>query len=138
MKLFAPESYWTLSPAGRAELNGCGPGGWQGKLIPDHILWVSITPACDIHDYMYAVGQTEDDRAEADRVFLNNILRIVEDQSANWATRFVRRRLALHYYAAVRDFGAIFFWDDKNSPETFRELATDMVVQFRQGGEAAH
>lgn len=121
-RLFAPAAYWSLSPDARAELNGCGPAGWKGKLIPDHILLVSIKPACDIHDYMYAVGRTEADREEADRVFLNNILRIIEEKSQNWFTRMIRRRLALHYYAAVRDFGAIFFWDDKNPPETFRAI----------------
>lgn len=124
MKLFAPAEYWNLSPAARAEMtNGCGPAGWKGKYIPDHLLWVSIKAACDIHDYMYLVGKTEADREEADRVFLNNMMRIVEAKSANWFTRSLRRRLVLHYYAAVRDMGAIFFWDDKNPPETFRDPA---------------
>lgn len=133
-KLFAPVGYWAMSPSARAELtNGCGPAGWKGRYIPDHLLWVSIQAACDIHDWMYRVGQTEADREEADRVFLNNMLRIVEARSTNWLTRDLRRRLALRYYATVRDHGAVYFWEDKNLPETYRDPAK--VWPIENGGD---
>ena len=120
MKLYAPEQYWDLTPAARSEIvNGCGPAGWKGKYVPDHLLGVSIKEVCNIHDWMYWTGKTEADREEADRVFLNNMLRTIETKS-NFATRFIRRRLALHYYSIVRDYGAQYFWADKNPPETFR------------------
>lgn len=123
-KLYAPVGYWQLTAAARAELtNGCGPSGWKNGLVPDNLLWINISSACDIHDWMYYVGQTEADREEADRVFLNNMLRIVEAESANIFTLTIRRRLALHYYGAVRDFGAPYFWAEKNPPETFRNPA---------------
>ena len=123
VKLYAPQDYWKLSPDAHKEIcNGCGPaGGWKRKYIPDHLLFISIKKACDIHDYMYFVGKTEADREEADRVFLNNMLRIVETESSFWWTKALRRRLALDYYAAVRDYGAVYFWADKNSAETFRD-----------------
>jgi hypothetical protein len=121
VKLYAPAAYWQLSPAALAEIvNGCGPTGWKGDLIPDHLLWVKIADACDIHDYMYLVGKTEADREEADRVFLNNMLRIAEAFSANVFTRYGRRKLALHYYSVVRDYGGPYFWIDKNPGETFK------------------
>lgn len=120
-KLYAPAGYWNLLPTAKRELvNGCGPAGWKGKYIPDHLLFVSITEACNIHDWMYIEGKTEDDRERADRVFLNNMLRIVEAVSANFLTREIRRRLALRYYATVRDYGAQYFWADKNPDETFQ------------------
>ena len=120
VKLYAPADYWDILPTVRRKIvNGCGPSGWKGKYIPDNLLFLSIKEACDIHDWMYWARKTEADREEADRVFLNNMLRIVEAES-NFATRFIRRRLALHYYSVVRDFGALYFWADKNSPETFR------------------
>jgi hypothetical protein len=120
MKLYAPAEYWKLSQSALQEIcNGCGPAeGWKQKYIPDHILWISIKEACDIHDYMYHIGQTNTDREEADRVFLNNMLRIVEAESRFWLLRLLRRRLALDYYCAVRDFGAPYFWEDKNLPGT--------------------
>jgi hypothetical protein len=119
--LYAPAAYWRLTRAGRAELqlNGCGPSGWKNRLVPEHLLWVSITAACDIHDYMYITGRTEADREESDRVFLNNMLRIVEGESSTWLTRDLRRRLALRYYATVRDLGGPYFWQEKNPPETY-------------------
>jgi hypothetical protein len=121
-KLYAPQAYWLYSSDQLADLvNGCGPSGWKGEFVPDHLLWVSIKEACNIHDFMYLVGQTEADREEADRVFLNNMLRIVEEQSSCWLTRYARRKLALHYYSVVRDMGGTYFWADKNPDETFRD-----------------
>lgn len=123
-KLYAPVEYWKLSKTALAELvNGCGPAGWKGKYIPDHLLGVSISEPCNIHDYMYGVGETEEHREEADRVFNNNMLRTVEAESTFRFTRAIRRRLALHYYSIVRDHGAQYFWVDKNPPETFKDPA---------------
>lgn len=115
MKLFAPEEYWRLSEEIRAAMvNGCGPSGWKSKYIPGHILWINVTEACNIHDFMYAVGKTEGDREEADRVFFNNMMRIIESVDQVWILRRWRRRIALEYYQQVRDFGAIYFWKGKN------------------------
>ena len=101
-------------------VNGCGPAGWKGKFIPDHLLWLSITEACNIHDFMYLVGQTEADREEADRVFKNNMLRIIEAASGNWLTLAIRRKLAKYYHGVVKDMGGTYFWADKNPEETFK------------------
>ncbi len=115
--LYAPEAYWLLSPAAKAEIvNGCGTAGWKGKLVPGHLLWLSIKEACDIHDYMYYVGTCLADKEEGDRVFLNNMLRIVESESV-WFLKRRRRHMAMDYYGAVRDFGGPAFWADKNTNE---------------------
>ncbi len=114
MYLFAPAEYFQLSPAAhKAICNGCGTSGWKGRLVPGHLLWLSIKEACDIHDYMYHVGNSIADKEEADRVFLNNMLRIVEAESV-WLLRRWRRHMAIDYYGAVRDFGGPAFWTDKN------------------------
>ena len=48
-KLYAPKAYWSYSKALIEEMtNGCGPGGWKGEWIPDHIFGVDITEACNI------------------------------------------------------------------------------------------
>ena len=121
-KLYAPAAYWAMSAEARAEIvNGCGPSGWKSKFIPNKILWVDVRRACDIHDFMYHLGQTDADREEADRVFLNNLLRIVEAESTNFFTRVIRRRLVLHFYGAVRDMGGPYFWADKNEPCNFQQ-----------------
>jgi len=123
MKLFAPEEYWNLTPEQKVTLiNGCGPGGWKGKFIPDNIFFLDISECCSIHDYLYAVGASEKDREEADRVFMNNMMRVIEETPQNWIMRRWRRRLALEYYQQVRDFGAIYFWEGKNPEATLRKL----------------
>ena len=114
--LYAPVDYWALTPAAKAEIcNGCGASG--GRRFPGHIWWLDITEACNIHDYMYHLGLTEQDREEADKAFLNNLLRIIEKDSVDFAIiKTLRRWRAMTYYGAVRDFGGPAFWDNKNKP----------------------
>lgn len=111
--LYAPEQYWRLDPEVKAAMtNGCGTGGWKSAVIPDTLWFLSIREACDIHDYMYRIGTTLEDKAEADRVFLNNMLRLIEQGSKFMAP--LRRRRALKYYEAVHCFGGPAFWSGKN------------------------
>jgi hypothetical protein len=115
MKLSAPPEYWSLTPEAKAEIcNGCGPAGWKGMLIPDHLLGAVITEPCNIHDWRYATGQTEEDRLLGDLEFHTNMLIVVESErnDDNLLTE-ARRELALRYYATVRDSGKPFFWADK-------------------------
>ena len=114
--LFAPESYWKLTAQQKKDAcNGCGTKGIVGHIIPDSLYGLSIKEACNIHDWMYRTGATVADKDEADRVFLNNMLRLVDDGSDNWFTRWVRSRAAVKYYYAVRDCGGPAFWQGKNS-----------------------
>jgi hypothetical protein len=116
MKLYAPPLYWSLSPEGKADIcNGCGTKGLTW-LIPDTMYGLDISEACNIHDFMYVTGIDEEDRTEADRVFKNNLLRIIEAKT-KWAIiKILRRRRAVTYYQAVRMFGGPAFWSGKNEP----------------------
>lgn len=117
--LYAPESYVAASPEVRAHVvNGCGPGGWKVDLVPDTIWGLDIAAVCDIHDWMYAAGTTLADKEEADRVFLNNILRLIDLGSSCWLLRRLRRRRARIYYEAVQHFGGPAFWAGKNPAQT--------------------
>jgi hypothetical protein len=114
MNLYAPPEYWTLNPAQRADLcNSCGTKGLCGIVVPDTFYGLSVTRACDIHDYMYAVGETIEDKIKADLTFLNNMLRIIEANTRFYLLKTLRRRRALKYYEAVRDFGGPAFWSGK-------------------------
>ncbi len=121
--LYAPEDYWNLSPSEREEIcNGCGTKGLGGWFVPDTLWGLSIKEACNIHDYMYWAGRTEANREEADRVFLNNMMRIILAESGV-ILRFFRRYRAVSYYGAVQDMGGPAFWNSKNSPETMKVAA---------------
>ena len=121
VKLYAPEDYWELTSEQRKTiLNKCGPKGF-GWIVPDTIWFLNIGEACNIHDYMYAVGVTLEDKKEADRVLFNNILRLIEAKTKNRILLKLRKRRALIYYEAVKHFGGPAFWKDKNPAVCFRE-----------------
>lgn len=118
-RLYAPSDYVKSSRKVRAQaVNGCGTAGWKGKLIPETIYGLKVTAACNIHDWMYLRGETLADKDEADRVFLNNLLRIIDAGTRFAWLKWLRRRRALKYYQAVRQFGGPAFWEGKNHPAT--------------------
>jgi len=121
VKLYAPETYWSLAPAVKDALtNGCGTGGWKSLITPNKMWFLDIEEACNIHDYMYLVGETEEDRHEADIVFLNNLVRLINNGSRIMAP--LRRRRALKYYEAVHAFGGPAFWNSKNPSNTMESV----------------
>lgn len=102
----------------KKEVNGCGPGGWKFDLVPDTIYGLSVTDACNIHDWMYHFGKTIEDKDRADRSFLNNMVRLVNGRSAdNWFVRNILKPMRLRrvkiYYEAVSHFGGPVFWQGK-------------------------
>ncbi len=113
--LYAPESFIRASADVRATVvNGCGPSGWLNRIVPNHLWGLNIKPACNIHDWMYAEGETEEERALADRVFINNLLRLI-DEAGGWRwLQNLRRRQALVYYNACRNYGGPYYWSGKN------------------------
>ena len=119
--LYAPEEYWKLS-SGMKKLicNGCGAGSAMFDFVPDSIYGLDISEACNIHDYMYHIGKTIEDKLEADRVFLNNIIRII-DANTSWKWfRRRRKKIAYLYFDAVSKWGGPAFWEDKNSTNNLK------------------
>ena len=111
-KLFEPEGYKALTAAEKAKIcNGCGSKGLGGWLVPDTVWGLNITDCCNIHDFMYSQGATLQDKEYADRIFLNNLVRIID--SGSKFLRWLRRRRALKMHWAVDKFGEAAFWDKK-------------------------
>lgn len=118
VKLWAPKSYNAIE---RTKCNGCG-AGWNVKLIPDNLLGCDITEACNIHDYMYTIGGSLHDKKKADRVFLNNMTRLVLAYSGNWFTRNLRLAMVKRYFNAVKYYGGDAFWQGKNKATEIKEI----------------
>lgn len=114
--LNAPQDYVTAEPELRRRVcSGCGPRGGLNGLVPETIYGLNISEACNIHDWMYAFAEpTVHAKNKADRVFLNNILRIINGKTKGRLLLFLRRKRALKYYYAVKYFGGPFFWSGKN------------------------
>ncbi len=109
--LFSPASFLTSTGKQLKEIcNGCGAAGsWFRP--PEKIYGTLIVQACHIHDFMYNEGRTIEDKDEADRVMLNNMIRLIERDSGKWyKPTFLQRRRALKYYLAVKNFGGPAFW----------------------------
>ena len=116
--LYAPAEYWQLTPEQRKDVTiGCGPGRFGSRLVPDRLWGLSIKEACNIHDWMYHTGAAIEDKDEADRVFLNNMLRLIDSAGGLWPVVALRRHAAAKYYRAVADFGGPAFWSGKNRAE---------------------
>ena len=124
--LWAPETYWK---APKSEIkrvcNGCGTAGWKGDLVPDTMWFLDVSPACQIHDYMYHEGRTQEDKEQADRVFLNNLNRIIEADSEWKILKILRRRRARIYYEAVKYAGGPAFWSGKNKDSNLNSARID-------------
>jgi hypothetical protein len=130
--------------------NGCG-SKYCSWLVPNTIYFLNIKDACDIHDITYLWGcgprkfdfrapdggfqnvRSAEDKAESDRIFLNNLLRIIDKRSCCKLLAFIRRKRAFKYYEAVSVFGGPSYWDtaaeeagELTSPEQQRLLSLSM------------
>ncbi len=93
----------------KSQANGCGPSGVVGKIIPDSLLGVSVHEACNLHDDLYTKGGSDEERKEADEIFLKTMLDQVNQQSKNKIAKASRKLGAYLYYYSVRFFGRFFF-----------------------------
>lgn len=94
--------------------NGCGQAG-KFDFVPDTILGLWVGPNCNLHDYWYYRGTTEQDKEQADMEMLFNNLRAIEACST-WILKPFRRQRALTYYATVTDLGHNAYWKGKEKP----------------------
>jgi hypothetical protein len=64
---------------------------------------------------MYAVGYEIEDKNEADRAMLNNIIRLIDRDSHKWyKPTFLQKIRAKEYYLGVKYFGGPSYWKGKN------------------------
>ncbi len=100
-KLYTSKSFRSATPTQRAAVsNGCGPQSQLGGIVPDRLLGLSVSCACDVHDWDYHEGLP---REVADRNFYANMKIIIKEKGG----LLMRPRLVLAwwYFRAVRRFG---------------------------------
>lgn len=59
----------------------CGAEDALFDFIPDTIYGINIRKSCCIHDHRYSIGGDDNDKTQADREFLMNMLTEIEDYS---------------------------------------------------------
>lgn len=118
------QSFRDATPEFIAEIcNGCGAR--DGIDVPDTIWGMSITRACNIHDWDYQLGKTTEAKDAADDRFRRNIQSLIDFNYcyASAIQRFlgIRRLLrwlrgwrAQTYYLAVHYHGSSAFWAGKD------------------------
>lgn len=114
--LYAPKEFTEASSHELEKIcNGCGAANTKFDFVPNTMYGLCVCSVCYIHDFMYWKGKTIDDKEEADRIMLNNFLRLIERENG-WRRFFkpAMRRRALKYYEAVNAFGGPAFWEGKN------------------------
>lgn len=115
--LYAPASMLIASITRVMEVcNGCGTASSKFDFIPDTIFGLYIGHCCHIHDWQYDEGDSIEDKEEADRVFLNNLLRIIgRKQNRKWyRPKRLMGCIAVGYYLGVKYCGGPAFWKGKN------------------------
>lgn len=105
MELIAPQTYREASPELIAKVcNGCGSSKARLDFVPDKFWGLDVTPACNIHDWMYHEGH---DKGLADATFLANMA-ILAAQGSAWLI-IPRLHMACRYFLAVYFCGASSF-----------------------------
>lgn len=113
--IYAPASFLCSAIGDLANIcNGCGAANSKFDFVPDTIYGLFIGDCCNIHDWMYHEGRSIEDKEEADRVMLNNMLRLIRRDTAWYRPKFLMRWRAKAYYLAVKHFGGPSFWAGKN------------------------
>ena len=106
-ELFAPAEFWELSTDERNKIsNGCGAASAAIDYVPDTVYGLNISASCDIHDFGYYLGGTEEDKYISDLFLLINALQIIK-QNNGW--KFMK---ALRYSRAIKYFYAVDFYGD--------------------------
>lgn len=119
LSLIYPITYNKLSKEEKYNIcNGCGTKGLV--FIPHKILWIDITEACNIHDYMYNIGSSLVDKDIADLVFLHNMLILINNNTKLEFLTGIRKLIASFYYRMVKTYGLPSFVDNKEY--TFEKL----------------
>ena len=117
--LVLPKVVANLTPAQVADLsNGCGT---RKIRVPQKILGVNFEDACNGHDCCYSFGEDEEDKRISDRLFLYNLLVLVDEHCkrngiVDRAERVACREAAFEYYKAVADWGKWAFYAHKDGP----------------------
>lgn len=84
-----------------AQTNGCGREGIEGRIVPDTIWGLDISPACRVHDYMYVHADSRADEDYADAIFGANLISIIQQKTSFKPLKWLRLRRAYKYIDAV-------------------------------------
>ena len=94
----------------------CGAGKGLGDIIVPETIWgLRISPACFVHDFMWAdANPTWEEFHASNAIFLRNIISLIMGQSKSSILKYFRMYRAVTYYNAVDHIGQNIFWSIKH------------------------
>lgn len=81
--------------------NGCGRAGLGGRLVPDTIWGLDVSPACRVHDWMYQDAASRADEDFADAILAANLVSLIQQRTSGRLLTWLRLRRAYKYVDAV-------------------------------------
>ena len=81
--------------------NGCGREGIEGRIVPDTVWGLDISPACRVHDYMYIHADSLSEENYADAIFGANLISLIQQKTSFPPLKWLRLRRAYKYIDAV-------------------------------------
>ena len=81
--------------------NGCGREGVEGRIVPDTIWGLDISPVCRVHDYMYMHAETLAEENYSDAIFGANLISLIQQKTKFAPLKWLRLRRAYKYVDAV-------------------------------------
>ena len=85
------------------DANGCGAKG--GVNVPDTMWGVRVSAACNIHDIDWKNSTSYTDLVDANMAFRRNLEKILDEESANKLTLWLRLNRMSRYYRMVKLVG---------------------------------
>ena len=120
--IYAPKTYWESTDYDKLNVcNGCGAK--DGIDVPDTMWGLSITSACNVHDWMFNEGKTLADFYFANAVLIMNLAIIIVTEGSKWLAP-LRLARATKYFLAVQELGQDAYWVEKERNE-------DMYITYK-------
>lgn len=112
MKLRAFHGYDGLSKDKKAKIcNGAGAAGdWRSSFIPNTMWGLNLREVFDRHDYGYYIGNTAEDKWDADVDLLINSIILILGDGGNILLVYARMARAIKYFLAVHFKGHDAFY----------------------------
>jgi len=105
-----PQSFLDLSEDKKKEqCNGCGVRICNILFICNSFFGLDMSEICKIHDHMYSVGTTDEDKEFADIAFLKNMYAHILLYTSGGILLFLRELQCTTFYLFVFFFGQFFF-----------------------------
>ncbi len=120
--LYIPKDYYLGGPGIKYNLNTYFKTIKKEYSFISTTIWdLDISESWNILLYMYHFARPIiKDKKEADRIFMNNMLRLITAKTDNVFLKWLRRKAAFKLYINMVRYGGPIFWAGKNDSDNIK------------------